>query len=67
MQAYVTSDNGNAKREFCAALAVKGSYKDLTLLRQLLKDPDLDVQVNAGHAILQILSKSKPAKVGTDP
>ncbi|MDC0935359.1 hypothetical protein OAS39_03655 [Pirellulales bacterium] len=67
LQAYVSSNDDDAKKEFCAALASRGSNNDLTVLRQLLKDPDLDVQVNAGHAILQILSRPKPARVGTEP
>ncbi len=61
LQAYVSSDNDGAKKEFCAVLAMSGSSGDLTLLQKLLKDPDLDIQVNAGHAILKILSRAEPS------
>ena len=54
---YALAGNGAQKSEVCHALAYGGDRNDVDLLRELLSDDALDVQISAANAILSILRK----------
>jgi len=45
--------------EVAQALAIRGTASDIPVLEQLLNDPDMDVQVSAANALLQIERRTK--------
>jgi HEAT repeat protein len=51
-----TAQNGtkDEKYQTAAGLALRGNRRDLTLLANLLNDPEADVRVSAANAILRI-------------